>query len=65
MRRISSFSSQEGTVPIRTTYTTEGLAATLTLTDDGECKLKLPKGEELACWQFRKRVLEDLFLNTP
>jgi hypothetical protein len=37
--------------------------ATLTLTDDGECKLKLATGEELTCWQFRKRTLENLFFN--
>jgi hypothetical protein len=37
--------------------------ATLTLTDNGKCKLKLQNGEELECWQFRKRVLEDLFFN--
>ncbi len=36
---------------------------TLTLTDEGECKLRLPNGEELTCWQFRKRILEDLFFN--
>lgn len=33
----------------------------LTLTDELECKLKLKTGEELSEWQFRKRVLEDLF----
>ena len=37
--------------------------ATLTLTDDAECKLKLENGEELDCRQFRKRFLEDLFFN--
>lgn len=35
------------------------LAATLTLNDDGECRLKV-NGEELTQWQFRKRALEDL-----
>lgn len=38
--------------------------ATLTLTDDAECKLKLEDGTELDSWQFRKRYLEDLFFNT-
>lgn len=37
--------------------------ATLTLTDDAECKLKLESGEELSCLQFRKRFLEDIFFN--
>ncbi|MDG7001406.1 MAG: hypothetical protein JRN15_20100 [Nitrososphaerota archaeon] len=37
--------------------------ATLTLTDDAECKLKLEGGEELSCLQFRKRFLEDIFFN--
>jgi len=45
------------------TYTADSLSVILTLTDEGECKLRLPKGEELTCWQFRKRVLEDLFFN--
>jgi len=47
----------------RAIYTADSLSVTLTLTDEGECKLKLPQGEELTCWQFRKRVLEDLFFN--
>ncbi|HUY12754.1 MAG TPA: hypothetical protein VMX16_03855 [Terriglobia bacterium] len=38
------------------------LRATLTLTNEGDCKLKTDK-EELTCWQFRKKVLEDLFFN--
>jgi predicted polyphosphate/ATP-dependent NAD kinase len=37
--------------------------ATLALTDDAECKLKLSTGEQLTCWQFRKRMLEDLFFS--
>lgn len=37
--------------------------STLTLTDELECKLKLKTGEELSEWQFRKRVLEDLFFD--
>lgn len=36
--------------------------ATLTLTDEGECKLRVSTGEELTCWQFRKRMLEDSIL---
>ena len=35
-------------------------AATLTLGEDGECRLKLNR-EELEFWQFRRRALEDLF----
>jgi hypothetical protein len=38
--------------------------ATLTLTDEGECKLKLASnGDELTGWQFRKRFLESLFFD--
>jgi hypothetical protein len=37
--------------------------ATLTLTNEAECKLRLNDGQELDCWQFRKRFLEDLFFN--
>jgi hypothetical protein len=38
------------------------LHATLTLTDEGECKIKVDD-KELECWQFRRKVLEDLFFN--
>ena len=38
------------------------LEATLTLTDEGECKLRVGQ-EILSCAQFRKKVLEDLFFN--
>jgi hypothetical protein len=34
--------------------------ATLTLSDEGECKLKV-SGKELDLWQFRMKALEDLF----
>lgn len=36
------------------------LSATLTLNDDGECRL-LVDGAELRPWQFLKRVLEPVF----
>jgi hypothetical protein len=35
--------------------------ATLTLTNEGKCKLKVEGGEELYDWQFRRMVLENLF----
>jgi hypothetical protein len=35
--------------------------ATLTLTDEKQCKLRIADGLELEPWQFRKRFLEDLF----
>jgi hypothetical protein len=37
--------------------------ATITLTDEGECALRLSTGEELNCWQFRKKILEGLLFN--
>src|ERR1700687_5927128 len=36
------------------------IEATLTLNDDGECRLKI-NGRELESWQMRGLVLEDLF----
>lgn len=36
--------------------------ATLTLTEDGECKLNY-QGNELELWQFRRRALENFFFN--
>jgi len=38
--------------------------ATLTLSDKGECRLKVD-GLELESWQFRKLALEDLFFSNP
>jgi hypothetical protein len=38
--------------------------ATVTLGDDGECRLRVGI-EELYLWQFRKRALESLFFNQP
>jgi hypothetical protein len=42
----------------------EVLEATLTLNNQGECRLKVGK-EELEFWQFRRLVLEDFFFNPP
>jgi hypothetical protein len=38
------------------------MTATLTLTNEGHCKLKVGD-EELFQWQFRRMALEDLFFN--
>lgn len=38
-------------------------SATLSLSDEGECKLRLSTVEELNCWQFRKRILDQLVLD--
>lgn len=38
-----------------------GIAGTLTLSNEGECKLKVASGEEYSFWQFRKHALEPLF----
>jgi len=38
--------------------------ATLTLNDDGECRLKV-NGKEVGQWQFRRKALEDLFFDSP
>lgn len=38
------------------------MSATLTLTNSGECKLKVG-GEELYQWQFRRMALEELFFS--
>jgi hypothetical protein len=37
-------------------------SATVTLSNDGECRLKV-SGEEYDLWQFRKKALEDLFFD--
>jgi hypothetical protein len=38
--------------------------ATLTLSDEGECRLLIDK-QEKDLWQFRKRALETLFFRSP
>jgi hypothetical protein len=38
------------------------LKATPTISDDGECRLKV-NGQERELWQFRKAALEDLFFS--
>lgn len=38
------------------------LQATLTVNDEGECRLKTGK-DEVTFWQFRRRALQDLFFN--
>lgn len=38
--------------------------ATLTLDDEGQCRLKIDD-REFKCWQFRKWALEDLFFGNP
>jgi hypothetical protein len=40
------------------------LRATLTLNNEGECKLKVGD-EELDQWQFRRKALEELFFSAP
>jgi hypothetical protein len=40
----------------------ELLRATLTLSDDGECRVKVGE-QEYELWQFRKQALEDLFFS--
>jgi archaellum component FlaG (FlaF/FlaG flagellin family) len=38
--------------------------ATLTLNDDGDCRLEV-EGKELDFWQFRKMALHDLLFGNP
>lgn len=40
------------------------MEATLTLNNDGDCRLKVD-GKELELWQFRKLALEDFFFSSP
>ena len=37
--------------------------ATLTLSNEGECKLKTVDGQEHSFWQFRKSILEPVFFS--
>jgi hypothetical protein len=40
------------------------LEAALTLSDQGECRVKID-GQEYELWQMRKKALEDLLFKTP
>jgi hypothetical protein len=50
----------EDVISARDEQTQHKTEATLTLNDEGECRLKVGI-EQLECWQFRRRMLEDLF----
>lgn len=52
-KEIAALSTHDKSVDLR---------ATLTLNDDGDCKL-LVNADELYEWQFRKRALERLFFD--
>lgn len=54
------FSWDENGIAVKSRQDTKGKRAFLTFTDKAQCKLRLDN-EELSCWQFRKRFLEDLF----
>jgi hypothetical protein len=61
--RISScieFTWSESGIQVRGDENQLLLDASLTLNDDGECRLRIGK-ELLTFWQLRKRALEDLF----
>jgi len=60
---VRDFIRTESGIMVKDKDETVVLEATLTLTDEAECRLKLKSGEELTTWQFRKRALEDLFFN--
>jgi hypothetical protein len=63
--RISSsveFRWTEKGISVRDNNKKPFLEATLTLNDEGECRLKVGT-DSLTCWQFRRRSLEDLFFN--
>jgi hypothetical protein len=61
---VVTFSLQKSGIAVHDRQGNVIQESTLTLTDNGECKLKLlPSGEELNLWQFRKRFLERLFFD--
>lgn len=60
---VVSFYWDKSGIEVRDREDKATVKATLTLTDEAECKFKMPDGTELSLWQFRKRMLEDLFFN--
>jgi len=56
------FSWDHNGITVKSEKDTKGKTASLALTDDAQCRLKLD-GDELSCGQFRKRILEDLFFD--
>jgi hypothetical protein len=54
------FSHSENEIQVRDDHAKLFMTATLTLTNEGECKLKVGD-QELEQWQFRRMALEGLF----
>jgi hypothetical protein len=55
-----TFTLEDGGVSVHDNDNKLALNGTLTLNDDGECRLKV-KGKEREFWQFRRMALERLF----
>jgi hypothetical protein len=55
------FMFQGETIEVREEATSTRWVCTVTLNDEGRCKLKLEDGTELEQWQLRKFALESLF----
>jgi hypothetical protein len=57
------FDLQKSEDQIQVNRGSEIIKAKMTVNHDGECRF-LVDGEELEFWQFRKRMLEDLFFSS-
>jgi|SRR5581483_421786 len=62
--RAVVFTHTESGISVRDENDKLTIQATLTLNNDGECRLKVAD-KELELWQFRKLALEDFFFSSP
>lgn len=60
-RRPIEFSLRENRIEVQTA--SDLLALTIALDNQGKCKIRVNKGDELDGWQVRKMVLEELFFD--
>lgn len=63
-RRVVKFYRGRDRIEAKNELTQESFTFTLTLDDEGRCKLKLTaSGEELEQWQIRRRALEGVLFS--
>lgn len=64
LRRSVTFDETDDGISVRDESDKVMFRATLTLNNEGECRLKV-SGQEYELWQFRKMALEHLLFDNP
>jgi hypothetical protein len=63
IHRTVTFFCRENAIIVQRSKGTPEIEATLTLNDEGECRVKID-GQERELWQMRKMALEELFFHS-